>query len=133
MPHIEAGLRIEPPVSVPSAAGKNPAARPAPLPLDEPPGKCSRFHGLRAGGQGRSNDGPPTANSWVDSLPSSTPPAARSLAVTTASLRATLSANTLECAVVGTPATSTMSLSAYGTPWNGPRQRPAAISASAAC
>jgi hypothetical protein len=39
MPHIEAGLRIEPPVSVPSAAGKKPAARPAPLPLDEPPQK----------------------------------------------------------------------------------------------
>jgi hypothetical protein len=38
-PHIEAGLRIEPPVSVPSAAEKNPAARPAPLPLDEPPQK----------------------------------------------------------------------------------------------
>src|SRR5271167_309812 len=74
MPHSEAGLRIEPPVSVPIAAGKKPAASPAPLPLDEPPGKCSRFHGLRAGGQGRSNDGPPTANSWVDNLPSSTPP-----------------------------------------------------------
>jgi len=26
-------------VSVPSAAGKKPAARPAPLPLDEPPQK----------------------------------------------------------------------------------------------
>ena len=38
-PHIEAGLRIEPPVSVPSAAEKNPAARPAPLLLDDPPQK----------------------------------------------------------------------------------------------
>ena len=84
MPHIEAGLRIEPPVSVPSAAGKKPAARPAPLPLDEPPQKWSRFHGLRAGGQGKSKDGPPIANSWVESLPSKTPPAASSRSVTAA-------------------------------------------------
>src|SRR4051812_31028625 len=101
MPHIDAGLRIEPPVSVPIAAGKKPAASPAPLPLDEPPGKWSRFHGLRAGGHGRSNDGPPTANSWVDSLPSSTPPASRSLAATGASARAIESISTLEWAVVG--------------------------------
>jgi hypothetical protein len=30
MPHIEAGLRMAPPMSVPSAAAKNPAARPTP-------------------------------------------------------------------------------------------------------
>src|SRR5262250_513170 len=100
MPHSDAGLRIDPPVSVPIAAGKNPAASPAPLPLDEPPGKWSRFQGLRAGGHGRSNDGPPTANSWVESLPSSTPPAADSFCVTTASARAIESISTLECAVV---------------------------------
>src|SRR5215813_15641475 len=99
MPHIEAGLRIEPPVSVPSAAGKNPAARPAPLPLDDPPQKWSRFHGLRAGGQGKSKDGPPIANSWVESLPSNTPPAASSRSVTTACRRAILPIRILECAV----------------------------------
>ena len=60
---VAAGPRIEPPVSEPSAAGTSPAATAAPEPLDEPPVKCSRFHGLRAGGQGRSNDGPPCANS----------------------------------------------------------------------
>ena len=37
--------------------------------LDEPPGCRSRFQGLRAGGQGRSKEGPPSANSWVPSLP----------------------------------------------------------------
>ena len=37
----------------------SPAASAAPEPLDEPPVKCARFHGLRAGGHGRSNDGPP--------------------------------------------------------------------------
>src|SRR5438445_11776150 len=99
MPHIEAGLRMDPPVSVPSEAGKNPAARPAPLPLDEPPQKWSRFHGLRAGGQGKSKDGPPIANSWVESLPSKIPPAASSRSVTAACARAPLSARTRECAV----------------------------------
>src|SRR5213593_1602735 len=59
MPQKDAGPRIEPPVSEPIAQGASPAAMAAPEPLDEPPVKCSRFHGLRAGGHGRSNDGPP--------------------------------------------------------------------------
>src|SRR5262245_52159874 len=101
MPHIEAGLRTEPPVSVPSAAGTMPAASATPEPLDEPPGKCRPPQGLTAGGHGRSNDGPPMANSWVASLPIITPPAALSRAVTGASAEATLSRSTLECPVVG--------------------------------
>ena len=44
-------------------------------PVDEPPVKRSRLHGLRAGGHGRSNDGPACAISWVASLPSRTAPA----------------------------------------------------------
>ena len=103
-PHMVAGFLTEPPVSVPMAAGKKPAAVAAPEPLDEPPQKCSWFHGLRAGGHGKSNDGPPVANSWVDNLPMNTPPALRSFCVTTASLRATLSRRIFECAVVGSPA-----------------------------
>src|SRR5512139_2386783 len=104
MPHIEAGLRIEPAVSVPIAAGTKPAAVAAPEPLEEPPGKWSRFQGLRAGGHGRSNDGPPVANSCVESLPMKTAPAARKRWVTTASAVATLSCRIFECAVVGRPA-----------------------------
>ena len=46
MPHSAAGPRIEPPVSEPIAPGTNPAAIAAPAPLDEPPVKCSRFHGI---------------------------------------------------------------------------------------
>src|SRR5690242_2514232 len=104
MPHIDAGLRIEPAVSVPIAAGKKPAARPAPLPLDEPPVKCSRFHGLRAGGHGRSNDGPPCANSWVASFPVRTAPASYSLRTVVASVAGTVSRQTLEWPVVRIPA-----------------------------
>src|SRR5262245_66546207 len=96
MPHIVAGLRTEPPVSVPMAAGRNPAAVAAPEPLDEPPQKWSRFQGLRAGGHGRSKDGPPMANSCVESFPMNTPPAALSFAATWASIAATLAARTLQ-------------------------------------
>ena len=35
---LPAGLRTDPPVSVPSASGTSPAARAAPEPEDEPPG-----------------------------------------------------------------------------------------------
>src|SRR6202453_3663301 len=78
MPHQEAGPRIEPPVSVPIAAIARPAATAAPEPEDEPPGSCAVFHGLRAGGQGRSNDAPPIANSQVASFPNTIAPASRS-------------------------------------------------------
>src|SRR6185503_12236687 len=103
-PHIEAGLRTEPPVSVPIAAGTKPAAVALPAPLEEPPQKWSRFQGLRAGGHGRSNDGPPMANSCVASLPMNTPPAALSFHATCASDATTLSWSIFECAVVGRPA-----------------------------
>src|SRR5687768_494932 len=103
-PHIDAGLRTEPPVSVPIANGTKPAAVEVPAPLDDPPQKWSRFQGLRAGGHGRSKEGPPIANSWVESLPMKTPPAALSFCVTAASAFATLSLRIFECAVVGRPA-----------------------------
>src|SRR5258706_11468866 len=90
------------------------------------------FHGLRAGGHGRSNDGPPSANSQVASLPISTPPAAYRRRVTTASAAGTLSCSSLECAVVLIPVVSMMSLRENGMPCSGPRSIPAAISSAAA-
>ena len=42
-PHNEAGARIEPPVSEPSAIGTNPAATAAPEPLDEPTGETRQM------------------------------------------------------------------------------------------
>src|SRR4051812_23648287 len=103
MPHNDAGPRIEPPVSEPSEAGMRRAASAAPEPLDEPPGKCSRFHGLRAGGHGRANEGPPCANSCVWGLPPSTAPAATSFAVVVASSSGMLSIATLDPPVVAVP------------------------------
>ena len=73
-----------------------PAATAAPEPDDEPPVKWSKFHGLRAGGNGRSKLGPPNANSCVASLPSSTAPPALSFASTTLSSAGTWSSSSLE-------------------------------------
>ncbi len=67
---------------------------------------CSRFHGLRAGGKGKSNEGPPSANSWVASLPSSTPPCALNFAATTESVSGTLSTRSFEWQVEAIPAVS---------------------------
>jgi hypothetical protein len=46
-PHIEAGKRIEPPMSEPVARVEVPPANEAPEPPDEPPGVMSVFQGLR--------------------------------------------------------------------------------------
>ena len=48
-----AGIRIDPPVSEPSAAKVKHAATAAPEPDDEPPVTCAVFHGL------------PTAPKWL--------------------------------------------------------------------
>ena len=47
MPANDAGMRMEPPPSVPMASGPMPAATAALAPPLEPPGVRSRFHGLR--------------------------------------------------------------------------------------
>src|ERR1044072_7596556 len=104
MPHSAAGPRIDPPVSDPVPPRMSPAATPAPVPEDDPAVKSSRFHGLRGGGQGKSNDGPPKANSWVESLPNINVHAAAHLATVRASCVGTLSFRSLECAVVRMPA-----------------------------
>src|SRR5262245_3063602 len=46
MPQALAGLRNEPPMSLPRPIGDMPTARAAPSPPDEPPAVRSRFHGL---------------------------------------------------------------------------------------
>src|SRR5271167_3693583 len=103
-PHSAAGPRIEPPVSDPVPPSTIPEATAAPVPEDDPAVKWSGFHGLRAGGQGRSNDGPPIANSWVASLPIRTEPASAHLRTTTESSVGTLCSSNLEWPVVRMPA-----------------------------
>src|ERR1700684_220824 len=103
-PHSAAGPRIEPPVSDPVPRRIMPEETAAPVPDDEPEVKCAGFHGLRAGGHGRSKLGPPMANSCVASLPNITVPASAHLRTTVESLSGTLSASSFECAVVRMPA-----------------------------
>src|SRR6185312_693119 len=62
-PRHDAGMRIEPPPSLPCAIDTMPAATPAALPPDEPPGVREVSHGLRAG--------PKRAGSLTGRIPSS--------------------------------------------------------------
>ena len=79
VPHMADGMRSEPAVSVPVAAGTIRDASAAAEPPLEPPGESSRFHGLPTW-----SVVPPAANSCVWTCPSSTMPwrpAAPSVAV----------------------------------------------------
>ena len=60
-PHQAAGIRMEPPASVPSAKGTNPSATAAALPPDEPPVLRDRSNGL--------HDGPNNGLSHVPRIP----------------------------------------------------------------
>src|SRR5438445_10179429 len=79
-PHSEAGCRTLPPVSVPRAQMASPAATLAAEPPDEPPGTVSRSQGFRVGKNPLFSVDEPMANSSQFVLPTSTAPAAFSLA-----------------------------------------------------
>src|ERR1700745_3023121 len=84
-PHKDAGWRIEPPVSEPSASGANPAATAAAEPPLEPPGTRDTSCGLRVGPNAEFSVDDPIANSSRFVLPTITAPAARSRVTTGAS------------------------------------------------
>ena len=135
-PHNAAGHTIDPSVSVPTARGARPAATAAADPDDEPPAERSSACGL--------TQSPPTAlqpdvepvdRKFAHSdrlvLPRTMAPAARSRVTSGASVAGPSSHNASEPAVVPIgPAVSMLSLTRTGTPWRGPRERPAASSAS---
>jgi hypothetical protein len=77
MPQNDAGWRIEPPVSVPSAPAQRPAATAAALPPLLPPGARRRSQGLRVTWNALFSVEEPIANSSRFSLPRTTAPAAR--------------------------------------------------------
>jgi hypothetical protein len=84
IPQRAAGWRIEPPVSVPSAHGAEPAATAAALPPLEPPGTRPRSHGFSTGPKAEFSLEEPIANSSWLVLPSSGAPAAARRATTLA-------------------------------------------------
>ena len=131
MPQAAAGMRIEPPVSVPMVASAMPAATLAADPPLDPPGDRDGSCGLRAGPNAESSFVVPNANSCRLVLPTNTAPAWRRCATVGASRSATWPSRTRDAAVVGTPRTSIRSLIEIGTPCSGPRSMPAASSRSA--
>src|SRR5262249_29570213 len=74
-PHMAAGCRMDPPVSVPMASGTSHAATAAAEPPDDPPGTLARFHGLRVGPNAEFSVDDPMANSSMLVLPMITIPA----------------------------------------------------------
>jgi len=79
-PVAEAGMRIEPPVSVPRAMRADPSHRLTPAPADEPPGaRCSTgSHGFTGVPVFGFSPTPPKANSTVCVLPVNMAPIRRS-------------------------------------------------------
>ncbi|CFM01285.1 Uncharacterised protein [Bordetella pertussis] len=122
MPLSAAGIRTDPPVSEPSAAGARPAATATPEPLDEPPGirGWDKSQGLRGVPITGLVPHPPKANSTMCVLPRTTMPAAskRRTAVPVTLLRRSRQA--AEPAVVTCPSISHRSLMAIGRPSSGP-------------
>jgi hypothetical protein len=112
-------MRIDPPVSVPSAAGHTPAATSAADPPLDPPAVRSGRTGFLA--SGRSGWGAPAAYSSNEASAKTSAPAARSAATTGASEAA--GAPAMSCGLPlprGLPATSMMSFTAIGVPCSGP-------------
>src|ERR1700756_1177606 len=112
-PQNDAGRVMDPPVCDASVPRHMPHATAAALPLLDPPGVRSGFHGLRVGG------GSKLAYCVVTVLPTNTAPASRSLRTTVASWRAMLLAHRCEPAAVGQSNTSKMSLIPMGMPCSG--------------
>src|SRR5215470_12605795 len=124
-PQKAAGSRIEPPVSVPSAAWHSWAATAAPEPPEEPPGTRVPSHGLRVVPSAEFSVDDPMANSSQLSLPTTTAPAARRRAVTVASYAGTNDSRMREPAVVRRPRVQITSFKPIGAPARGPGSSPA--------
>lgn len=88
-PQKDAGMRRDPPRSVPSAIAIMPAASAAAPPPVEPPALRVGSQGLRVRPNTSLNVLPPAANSGVFVLPMMIAPAARSRSTTSASCSAT--------------------------------------------
>ena len=77
-PQHAAGMRIEPPPSLPWATGTMPAATAAADPPEEPPGVRVRSHGFRVGPVWRGSVVGRIPNSGMFVMPTTTKPASRS-------------------------------------------------------
>ncbi len=112
----DAGLRNEPPVSLPSAIGTMHVASATAAPPLDPPQVFDGSYGLRVAPNTRLNVCDPAPNSGVFVLPIVIAPAARMRSTTSESSVGTWSANNGEPIVVRMPAVSSRSLWATGKP-----------------
>ncbi len=137
-PWSAAGMRIEPPVSEPSATQAAPVATDAAPPDVEPPGmrgvgSSASVAGLASTGKCGLRPTPENANSDMWVRPTKAAPAARRRATAGQSTRAGGAPRRIvEPAAVTSPATSNRSLSETARPASGPGSRPAATAWSAA-
>ena len=129
--HHAAGLRSDPPVSLPSAIGTMPQARATAAPPLLPPQLLPTSYGLRVAPKTGLKVCEPAPNSGVLVVPSVTAPAARMRVTMDASFVGTWSRKNGEPRVVRIPAVSTRSLCATGRPCSAPTGRPRAIASSA--
>ena len=126
-----AGLRSEPPTSLPSARGTMPQASATAAPPLLPPQVRSRAYGFRVAPKMVLNVCDPAPNSGVFVLPTVTAPAARARCTTIASRSGMLSRKNGDPRVVRMPAVSKRSLCAIGSPCRGPSGAPRACASSA--
>src|SRR5512134_251980 len=113
---------MEPPVSVPSAPAHMSAATAAADPPLEPPGTQPRSQGFRVVLKAEFSVDDPMANSSMLVLPSTTAPAARSLAITVALYGGTKCSKIRDEHVVATPCVQITSLTATGIPASAGRE-----------
>src|SRR5271165_5511858 len=123
-PQQAAGIRTEPPVSVPNAISASPRATATADPLDDPPGTRRGSRGLTGVPDHWLIPLADQHSSLSEVFPTIRAPAARAVATTVASTCAgsAISATTGQPAVVGSPSTSMQSLTAS----RGPPPSPAA-------
>src|ERR1017187_5665065 len=118
-PERAAGCRIEPPVSVPSEYGTEPAATVAALPPLLPPGTRSMSHGLPTGPYAEFSIDDPIANSSQLVFPIHTAPASNNRC-TAGPVYGGLNPRTIfDPAVVSMPSTQSTPFSAIGIPQRG--------------
>ena len=132
IPQKAAGMRIDPPMSVPSASGARPAATAAPEPPLDPPGVRSSRRGLRVTPNSSLEVWPHSQNGGFVVFAITIAPASRRRRTATASHLGTKSASTRVPIVAGAPRTQITSLTATGTPHRAPPPTPAASRLSAA-
>ena len=133
-PQQDAGMRIEPPRSLPSARPTRPAETAAALPPDDPPADRSGFHGLHVAPNRRFSVTGRNPSSGEFVLPTTIAPASRSRRTWALSWSATQSPNAWLPSVVGVPSVAeSRSLIPTGTPQSGRRSpgRTASASSSA--